>query len=180
MPGQRGNDLIEEISPAFWVSNLANTAWIFLWHYEFFLLTPFVMLTILGTLLFIYLKIANSDIELSTGQKWLVKIPFSIYLGWISVATVANVTQVLFFINWGGWGISPEAWAVVMLAVAALLGLAMVWRERNWAYALVLVWALVGIAIKQSPSPLVANAAWAATGVLALALVSMPFIRQRA
>ena len=178
MPGQKGNALIEKVSPAFWVANLANAAWIFLWHYEFFPLTVVVMLTLLASLLYIYLQIAGSG-ELTSGETWFVKLPFSIYLGWISVATVANVTQVLFYTDWSGWGVSPEVWTVIMLVVAGVLGLAMRWRESDWAYVLVLIWALVGIALKQASSALVSTTAWVMVGVLALALVSMPFLKQR-
>lgn len=180
LPGQRGNSLLERISPAYWISNLANTVWIFLWHYEVFSLTPVFMFTILASLLFIYIQLAKSDPPLNTRQKWLVKLPFSIYLGWISVAMVANVTQVLFYYGWGGWGLSAEVWAVVMLAVAMLLGLAMYWREKDLAYVLVLVWALVGIAQKQVSSQLVSTSAWGGAGILAVALLVVPLVRKRA
>jgi len=134
------------------------------------------MLTLLVSLLYVYVQIARHG-ELTSGQKWFVRLPFSIYLGWISVATVANVSQVLFYNDWSGWGVSPEIWTVIMLVVAAVLGLAMRWRESNWAYVLVLVWALVGIALKQSASALVSTTAWVIAGVLMLALISMPFIK---
>ena len=179
LPGQKENRLIEKVSPAFWVANLANTAWIFLWHYEYFPLTLVAMLTLLASLLSVYVQISRHG-ELTSGQKWFVKLPFSIYLGWISVATVANVTQVLFNADWSGWGVSPEVWTMIMLVVAAVLGVAMRWREKDWAYVLVLVWALVGIALKQSASALVSNTAWVMVGVLALVLVSVPFLKDRA
>jgi len=178
LPGQRGNPLIEKISPAYWIGNLANTVWIFLWHYEIFSLTLVAMLILLAALIYIYLQLSNASSEMTASQKWLVKLPFSIYLGWISVATVANVTQVLFYYDWNAWGLSAEIWAVGMLAVAAVLGLAMNWREKDLAYVLVLVWALVGIALKQASSQLVSTTAWAATGILALSILVMPFIKR--
>ena len=179
LPRQKESRLIEKVSPAFWVANLANTVWIFLWHYEYFPLTLVAMLTLLASLLYVYVQISGYG-ELTSGQKWFVKLPFSIYLGWISVATVANVTQVLFYADWSGWGVSPEVWTVIMLVVAAVLGLAMRWREKDMAYVLVLVWALVGIAQKQAASALVSNTAWVMVGVLALALVIVPFLKDRA
>ena len=97
-----------------------------------------------------------------------MQLPFSIYLGWISVATIANAAQLLTFLNWDAWGLSPEVWAAIMLAPAATLGLAVLRRERDWAYALVLVWAFAGIAVAQADSALVANAAWALAAGLAL------------
>jgi len=99
LPAQRETPWIQKILPAYWVTNLANTVWIFLWHYEFFPLTLVVMLTLLGTLLYIYMQIAKVSPGMSRAQKWMVQIPFSIYLGWVSVATIANVTQVLYYFD---------------------------------------------------------------------------------
>lgn len=178
LPAQKENELIKKISPVYWVGNLANTAWIFLWHYEFFPLTLIAMLTILVTLLFIYTQLSKARLGLSRNQKWFVELPFSVYLGWISVATIANVSQVLFFFDWGGWGISPEAWAVIMLAIATILGLLMLWREKDLAYALVLVWAFVGIAYSQANTAFVANTAWLVAALLALVVVITLFIKR--
>jgi hypothetical protein len=178
LPAQRENELLKKISPAYWVGNLANTAWIFLWHYEIFPLTLAAMLTILATLLYIYIQITRSGSELDGSQKWLVKFPFSVYLGWISVATIANISQVLFFFDWGGWGIPSTIWAVIMILVATLLGLLMQWRENDSLYLLVLVWAFVGIAMSQADTQLVANTAWATSGLLALAAIGIPFLNK--
>jgi hypothetical protein len=178
LPAQRDNELIRKLSPAYWIGGLANAAWIFLWHYEFFPLTLIAMLAILASLLTIYGQLSGLPSELERKQKWLVKFPFSIYLGWISVATIANLSQVLFFYDWGGWGITPAAWAVIMIAVASALGLLMRWRENDTPYVLVLVWAFVGIAFSQSHTALVANAAWSAAALLTLAVVVVPFLKR--
>jgi hypothetical protein len=179
LPAQRDNPLLQKIAPVYWISSLANSVWIFLWHYEVFSLTLVAMVTILAALLYIYRQLSTTGTAQDQGMKWFVKLPFSIYLGWISVATVANASQLLFYLNWGGWGISPAAWAVIMLAVAATLGLLMEWREGDWLYVLVLVWAFVGIAVKQSDIALVANAAWAAAAGLALSIIGVPFLKRR-
>lgn len=171
LPAQRETPWIQKILPAYWIANLANTVWIFLWHYEFFPQTLVAMLTLFAALLFIYLQLSNSTPSMTKRDKWLVKVPFSIYLGWVSVATIANVTQVLYYFDWGGWGISPQIWAVIMLVVAALLGLAMYLREKDTAFNLVLVWALIGIALKQASSQPVAMTAWVVTGILAVTLL---------
>lgn len=179
LPAQRGNPLLEKIAPAYWVANLANTAWIFLWHYEVFSLTLFAMLTILAGLIFISYQLSSEPAPLTAGQKWLVKLPISIYLGWISVATIANLSQVLFYYEWGAWGISPALWAVIILAVATLLGWIFYWRHKDLAYVLVLLWAFVGIALKHAPNQLVSGAAWAATGILACSLLMVPLLKKR-
>ena len=179
LPSQKDNALLQKIYPAYWIGSLANIVWLFLWHYEVFSLTLAAMLTILASLLYIYVQISKADSNLDRNQKWLVKLPFSIYLGWISVATIANVTQVLFFFNWGGWGIAPEVWAVIMLAVATLLGLLMLWREYDIAYTLVLVWAFIGIANSQAETALVANTAWLVSSLLVIALIFAFFFKRR-
>jgi hypothetical protein len=170
-PAQRENELLKKIYPAYWIGSLANTAWIFLWHYEFFPLTLAAMLTILATLLYIQTQLSKVRSQMDRCQKWYVQYPFSIYLGWISVATIANLSQVLFYINWESWGIAPAIWAVIMLAVATLLGLLMAWRENDIPYPLVLVWAFVGIAVSQADTALVATSAQITAGILALAVV---------
>jgi len=179
LPAQRDNEVIKKISPAYWISNLANTAWIFLWHYEFFALTLIAMLILLASLLYIYLQLRGSSSSFKSAQKWFVNTPFSIYLGWISVATIANFSQVLFFIGWGGWGISPATWAVILLAIATVLGMLMLWREMDRPYALVLVWAIVGIASSQADTPLVANASWFSVAGLILGFLVIPFLQKR-
>ncbi len=94
LPKQADNPVLKKIAPYYWLASLANSIWIFLWHYEVFSLTLAAMVVILIALLLIYKALAGS-----TGlEKWLVKLPFSLYLGWISVATIANTSQTLFFL----------------------------------------------------------------------------------
>lgn len=179
LPAQRENPLLNRIAPAYWIGNLANIVWIFLWHYNIFPLTLPAMLTLLGSLLFIYIQVMRAE-PLTTAQKWLVRLPFSLYLGWISVATIANFSQVLFYLDWNGFGLSGQLWAAIMLVIAAVLGLLMAWREYNIAYVLVLVWAFVGIYNKFPETALVGYTALAATGVLVLALIAKPLLKPRA
>ncbi|MCJ7660175.1 MAG: hypothetical protein MUO67_13605, partial [Anaerolineales bacterium] len=169
LPSQRDNPLLKRISPAFWLANLANSAWIFLWHYEFFPFTLIAMVALLASLLYIYRQISLARSGFERIQKWSLQLPFSIYLGWISVATIANITQVLFYLDWSAWGIDPVVWTIIMIATATTLGLAMLWREHDRAYGLVLIWAFIGIAIKQSYAPLITGTSWVAVGLLSLA-----------
>lgn len=164
---QRENTLLDRIAPAYWIANMANNVWLFLWHWEYFPLTLVVMVTILTSLLALYNQFRKIASPLTKTEKWLVKVPFSIYLGWISVASIANISQVLFFLGWDGFGMSPVVWTVIMLAVAALLGILMLLREKNFAYAAVLIWAFIGIAVKQAATLTVLYGAWVAAGVVA-------------
>jgi hypothetical protein len=107
-------------------------------------------------------------------------VPFRIYLGWITVATVANITSLLDYLHWSGWGIAPEVWAVIMLVAAAAIASAVSITRGDVAYVLVIVWAFVGIAIKHAATPLVSIAAWATAAIVALTLiVGVPRTRRR-
>lgn len=171
LPAQRENPRLRRIGYWFALSSMANTAWLFFWHYEVFLGTIIVMLVLLLSLIMIYLRLDIGRQRVSRLEQWCVNIPFSIYLGWISVATIANVADVLYFYDWNGWGIAPEIWAVIMLVVGLVLAAAMSYLRRDMAYQLVLIWAFIGIAVKQANAPLVANAAWIMSGLVVLVLV---------
>lgn len=167
LPSQAENPVLKKIAPYYWIASAANSVWIFLWHYEIFELTLIAMVTILVTLILI----SRVLIDTQGLEKWLVRLPFSIYLGWISVATIANVSQTLFLFEWNGWGIGGQTWAVIMLAVASLFGIGKAWKENDTPYVLVLVWAFVGITVSQADAVLVVNTAWGTAALLLLAAV---------
>jgi benzodiazapine receptor len=177
LPRQRENRRLERIGGWFALGCLANAAWIFFWHYGIFPVTLILMLILLVSLLVIYLRLNIGREQVSRAEKWLVDVPFSIYLGWITVATVANVTDVLYDLGWNGAPLSPPIWAVIMLAVATVLAVAMSLTRRDIAYVLVIVWAFVGIAVKQAATPLVAWSAWVLAAV-ALAALGVALFRK--
>jgi hypothetical protein len=178
LPSQRENPRLRRIGYPFALSCLANIAWLFLWHYEYFVLTVLAMVAILLSLIVVYLRLGVGQTPVPTAEKWLVHVPFSIYLGWISVATIANVTSVLDLLNWGRFGLSAELWTVIMLLVGVALAWAMSLSRGDVAYVLVIIWAFVGIAVKNSDTSVVSTAAWVAAGLAALALV-VGLIRSR-
>jgi hypothetical protein len=179
LPAQRDNPRLRATGYLFALSCLANIAWLVLWHYEFFLLTLAAMGTLLVLLIAIYLRLGIGRAKVSTAERWLVQLTFSIYLGWISVATIANVTSVLDYVNWNGWGISPEVWTAIMLLVGVGLVLAMAFTRGDVAYGLVIIWAFIGIALKHSGTPFVATSAWLAVGLVVVALVGGGFLYKR-
>jgi hypothetical protein len=178
LPAQRQNPILQRIGYWFVLSCLANGVWIFLWHYEFFALTLVVMLVLLISLIQIYLRLDIGRNQVSNPERFLVHLPFSIYLGWITVATIANATSLLDYVGWNGWGISTEWWAVILLAVAALVSFVMAWLRADLAYLLVIIWASAGIAIKQANTALVANTAWAVV-VLVVIWMLVAFWRRK-
>jgi hypothetical protein len=174
LPSQKTNSRLQKLGYLFALSGLANAAWLFAWHYNRFGLSVLIMLTLLGLLIASYLRLDVNRIPVTTAERWSVDIPFSIYLGWITVATVANLTDWLYLVEWNGFGISAPLWAAIMIAVASLLGVWMAVTRRDAAYLFVLVWSFIGIAVKQADTAIVAASAWIGAGaMLAMALYSL-------
>lgn len=179
LPSQRTNPYLRKIGYLFVVTNMLNAAWIVLWHYNLYLLTMIVMVALLATLIAIYLRLEIGKAKVSTADKWLVHVPFSIYLGWITVATIANATALLKYLGWNGFGISGEIWTVILLGIGVVLAGILSWKRRDLAYALVLAWAFVGIAVKwQGVYPIVTTSAFIAAGIVFLDMVSA-YIKRR-
>jgi hypothetical protein len=169
LPAQRENPRLARIG--WWVilGNLSNAAWIFFWQYEMFPLTLVAMAILLVSLLAVYQGLNVGQKATSAGEKWFARIPFSIYLGWISVATIANVADVLSLSNWGQFGRSDEIWMAIILAVVVALAWAMSLRQKDVAYLAVLLWALAGIGVKFPQNGMVTYSVWVTFGLVALA-----------
>ena len=173
LPAHQENPRLRRLGYWFALSGIFNAAWLFCWHYNRFGTSVLVMLVLLGLLVASYLSLNVGKTRVSSAEKWCVDIPFSIYLGWITVATVANITDWLYSVGWDGFG-APMIWAVIMLVIATVIGALMAWTRRDAGYLFVLVWSFIGIALKQAAAPLVAYAAWIVAALaLALAIYSL-------
>ncbi len=179
LPSQRENPRLQAIAGWAILGNLANIAWIFLWHYEQFVGTLGAMLILLATLIAVYLRLGAGLTRVSPAETWAVRLPFSIYLGWITVATVANVTSLLDYLNWNGFGIAPEIWMVIVLAAVLVIAALMNFTRRDVAYAAVLLWALAGIAVKFPNAGIVTIATWVTFALVALTLTAALLLRSR-
>ena len=168
LPAQRENPRLRAIGWWVVIGSLANTVWIFLWHYEVFPLTLVAMLLLLVTLIITYLKLGVNKVQVSKGEKWAVHLPFSIYLGWITVATVANIAALLDYQEWNAWGISEVAWMWIILAAVLVIALLMNFTRCDVGYALVILWAVAGIAVKHSAVTGVVVPAWITFAVVAI------------
>ena len=145
-PEQAG--LLNRVGILFSVSSLANTAWVFAWHYDLIPLSAVLIVVILVCLALIVTTVRRAD---PAGRaRWLVSVPFSVYFGWTTVAVVANITVLLVYLHWDGFGISEATWATVMVLTAAVIGTATMLRNRDVAYGLVLIWAFAGILLRQT------------------------------
>ncbi len=169
LPAQRQNLRLHRSRDWFAMSGLANIAWILLWHYELFPLTLVAMVALLGLLIATYLRLGVGRESVPLGERLLVHLPVSIYLGWISVATIANAAVVFVVLGWGGLGIDPEVWTVFMVAVALTIGWILALARSDFAFSMVLVWALAGIGVRNVSVAVVGNASWVAAGLAALA-----------
>lgn len=156
--GKSTPDFVERIGGLFLINCLANMAWIITWHYQMPLIAFGIMLVILATLIGIYQKLEIGRREVLTRELWTAHIPFSIYLGWISIATIANLTAVLVDMGWQGGAIGEVNWAIIMIIIGGLLGFFILTTRKDVALGLVLAWAIIGIYIKRSmTSPLHTN-----------------------
>ncbi len=133
---------VSKISLAFGISCILNALWIVFWHYGRLPLSLLVMAGLLASL--IYINIAIRDLPFG-----IIKATFGIYLGWICIATIANVTAVLVTAGWNGFNISQEAWTIIMIAIGTLLVALTIFRLNNPFAGLAVVWAFLGIAIKR-------------------------------
>lgn len=140
--------LLNRVGVLFALSSLTNTAWIFAWHYDLIPLSAVLLITILVLLALIVTTVRRA--ELTGRQRWFVGVPFSVYFGWSTVAVVANITVLLVYWGWDGFGIADSTWAVAIILVAMGIGTAVMLRNRDVAYGLVLIWAYVGILIRQT------------------------------
>ena len=161
------------------VSSAANVSWLLLWHSLNIYWTVPVMLLLLASLIAAYL-IARRDRpdRPSTLERWAVRAPLGLYLGWVSVATIANISSALGAAEWSGWGIPAAWWGVTVLAVGAALAFANLAREGDCVFAGVFVWAFAGIAVA-TDSNLVRVAAVVLAGAVAIGIILSAATRRR-
>ncbi|NLC04479.1 MAG: tryptophan-rich sensory protein, partial [Tissierellia bacterium] len=134
------------INILFSVSSVANAIWILTWHYEKMLLATILIIVILICLILINLRIERS--KLSLKEKMFIYLPFNVYFGWLTVATIANITTFLVSTGWGGFGISEDIWTSIILIIGFLISGLVIMRQRNIAYGLVILWSYIGIYVK--------------------------------
>lgn len=168
LPAQRNRALIDRISGPLRTSCMANMAWILLWHYEYFAATLAVMVVLLVSLLRIWLTLQSAGAAGDSGERWLLRIPFSIYSSWVVIAALANLTVVLEAENLRPFAIGAPEWAVLMIVAGGLAALTVGWIRGDLAWLAVVVWAFTGIAVRQDWSGAVALTAAGFAGAVLL------------
>ncbi|MDZ4763633.1 MAG: TspO/MBR family protein [Chloroflexota bacterium] len=150
----------------FIASGVFNCVWLFCFHWNLFALSMIPMVLLLVSLIVMYRKLRTSTtgVTVTNADRIFVGAPISIYLGWITVATIANATYVLLDAQWSGFGISYEMWGAIMIVVGGLIGGAFAFIHRDAIYAGVIVWAFAGIVARHPDVTVVALSA----GILAV------------
>ena len=121
---------------------LFNIAWLLSWHYGFYTSSIVIMIGLLVSIIFLYESYSKGDAHFSG------RLPFSIYLGWISVALMANISFVLKYYGWDGFGFLEPFWAQVLLILATVLAAFIRIYKQDIFFSFVVIWALIGIAVK--------------------------------
>lgn len=175
LPSQRHDPTLRRVDYLLIVACIAQIVWVYLFTTRSFWLSVLAILVILLSLIGAYQYLRGDRRGVLWQEKWLALIPFSIYLGWISVATIVNVASALYVSGWNGWGIGTPVWASFVLLVGAVIAaIAAVQRNDN-AFTLVFIWAYVAIAVRQSDQWLILATAGLAAIALAVILIANQF-----
>ena len=159
-PAQRQDPTIRRVDTLLIVACLAQIAWVYLFTLQLFWPSVVAMLAILLPLMGAYLQLGTGEARVSRDRRWFAHAPFSIYLGWISVATIVNIASALYSSGWDGWGLGATSWTVVMLIVGAIIGAIVAVQRADIAFTSVFIWAFIAIALRQ-----LANTAIAVTAI---------------
>ncbi|MBL0741651.1 TspO/MBR family protein [Chryseolinea lacunae] len=169
---------IATLLPWFMASCVLNMSWILAWHYLMPALSVVIMLTLLFSLSQIFMLL-QSHRAVDMKEKIFVFLPFTLYFGWICVATIANVSALLVSVRWEGGFLSPEAWTVVMMCVAATLSAFVALRFRATAFVVVVLWALLGIYLRWNTTDYAAINGTAIVLLIGLTIVFVLSLRKQ-
>ena len=179
LPRHRKDSFNGRVSYLFILSSVFNIAWLFLWQYDYIVLSVPLIFGLLVSLVAIYGRLGIGKSKATRNEKLCVHLAFSVYLGWITIASIADVSSALESLNANGLGISSD-WAELVLVVALVVALAMLATRRDITYGAVIVWALAGIAANQGGHPGVVETAEASifvATVTILVVIVLSFVK---
>ena len=171
------DSLHDRIDILFIISCVFNSVWIFLWHYQYVFLSLFAMFGVLGSLILIYIRLGIGERKVDNNERYMVHLPFSVYLGWITVAPIANVAAYLVATGWDGFNQAAINMTVGMIVIAMALTLINTYTKGDVAYAAVIVWALGGILQKQMGMPMIPITAGAAIVIIVIGVLVKKSVR---
>lgn len=174
-PAVRDVPRLRSLDVPFLISSAANISWLLLWHHQYIVASFVVILVLLGSLIAIYRRLAPERHIASPGRRWAVHYVFSVYLGWVIVASVAHLAVLadcFGFGCFGPFGITDLTWFTIASVVLLGVGALVTWRQADVALLLTLVWAFVGLGVALQPTNAsAAIVAWAVTAVLVVLTV---------
>jgi translocator protein len=150
LTSNQGKSFQSKIGWLFVLSSLLNCVWLFLWQFEFLILTVPIMFLLLASLILIYVRVGIGKRNAPPIEKLAVYVPFSVYLGWITIASIANVATTFVSFNWGGFGLSDAIWVALIVILVLIITTFVIVTRKDIAYTLVIIWALVGIGFNHS------------------------------
>ncbi|MCW4040973.1 MAG: tryptophan-rich sensory protein [Candidatus Bathyarchaeota archaeon] len=171
LPKQQDAPFREKIGLYYILCSVANIIWIVLWVNNYILFSTILMFLLLASLIVIYRRLDSIGAQMSLRENLAVFLPFSVYLGWITVASIGNVAVTLVSLNGNGWGLSELSWTILMIGVAIAVTLIMIVRKRDIGFSLVLIWALLGILVKQSDVQNIVLTTGSGIGLIVIALI---------
>jgi len=157
----------------FLISAVANACWLFAWHYHLIPVSVVIMLMLLISLLAIHINFGINTVPATLPEKIFIHIPFSLYLGWIAIATLANITTLLVYAGWEGTIHKQVIWTMVMIGAGTLSSMLMILRRNNIVYALVCVWAFYGILVKRKAADVIAENAIVHACIIAIGIIAV-------
>ena len=152
-PAQRENPLLRRVGWLTASAFAATSIWMLVFQYSLFALSVLVILWLLASLIGVIARVYQHDqqvVPFLRSERMLVYVNFSIFLGWITIATVANIAQTITAYGWNGWGVSLEVWGLAAVAAAGVIASVVTAALKgNVPYALTTIWAFIGIAVNQ-------------------------------
>jgi len=139
-----------KIGSLFIINNIATTFWVFAFTYEYILASVILIVIQLITLVIIFIRLSLFDNDKTFGNKLFTQFPLTIYFAWICVASIANISLYLVAVDWNGFGIEPNAWAIALIIFTVILSIFIIAIKRNPFFGLVIIWALYGIILKRA------------------------------
>lgn len=164
--------LFRIIFPYFLLNVISNVLWLVAFQHELIGVSVLIMAVTLGSLIVIFKYFYRLKGSLSTTHRYFFQVPFSLYFGWITIASIVNVAAFLSSLEIGFLNASAPLFAMIMLIIGTALGLYVLLSRNDYIYISVLIWAYVAIWVAQMENPLVMNTAkFAAMAMAAIALI---------
>ncbi|MBD2136841.1 tryptophan-rich sensory protein [Anabaena sp. FACHB-1237] len=159
LPNQKEDQDLQNTAYFLVIASVCQSIWVYFFLARYFDLSVVAMLGILISLMMIYYRLGIGKKAVNRSKKLCLHYPISIYLSWISVATIVNIACTLHFYKWTGWGINSQLWTVIMLIIATIICGIIVIKCEDIPYSSVTVWALIAIAVKHWDKALIRNSA---------------------